>query len=130
MVDVRMCDALLRAIPDGKRVLFVGDVDQLPSVGPGAVLFDMIASEVVPVVRLTKIFRQAETSRIILAAHAVNRGELPESGERGERRVRFFHGALKERGEHGADRTRAGRDTNSQENSAWIRCVTCRCSPP
>ncbi len=84
MVDVRMCDALLRAIPDGKRVLFVGDVDQLPSVGPGAVLFDMIASEVVPVVRLTKIFRQAETSRIILAAHAVNRGELPESGERGE----------------------------------------------
>lgn len=84
MVDVRLADSLLRAIPDGKRLVLVGDVDQLPSVGPGNVLFDVIASGIVPVVRLTRIFRQGDTSRIVLAAHAINRGESPESGERGE----------------------------------------------
>ena len=84
MVDVRLADSLLRAIPDGKRLVLVGDVDQLPSVGPGNVLFDVIASQVVPVVRLTRIFRQGDASRIVLAAHAINRGEFPESGERGE----------------------------------------------
>ncbi len=84
MVDVRLADSLLRAIPDGKRLVLVGDVDQLPSVGPGNVLFDVIGSEVVPVVRLTRIFRQGEASRIVVAAHSINRGETPESGERGE----------------------------------------------
>jgi len=84
MVDVRLADSLLRAIPDGKRLVLVGDVDQLPSVGPGNVLFDVIASRAVPVVRLTRIFRQGDTSRIVLAAHAINRGELPESAERGD----------------------------------------------
>lgn len=78
MVDVRLADALLRAIPDGKRLVLVGDVDQLPSVGPGNVLFDVIRSGVVPVARLTTVFRQARTSRIVLAAHAINRGEAPE----------------------------------------------------
>ena len=84
MVDVRLADSLLRAIPDGKRLVLVGDVDQLPSVGPGNVLFDLIASGTVPVVRLTRIFRQGDTSRIVLAAHSINRGELPESAERGD----------------------------------------------
>jgi exodeoxyribonuclease V alpha subunit len=84
MVDVRLADALLRAIPDGKRLVLVGDVDQLPSVGPGNVLFDVIRSGVVPVARLTTVFRQARTSRIVLAAHAINRGEAPEELAAGE----------------------------------------------
>ncbi len=84
MVDVRLADALLRAVPDGRRLVLLGDVDQLPSVGPGAVLYDVIASGVVPVVRLTQIFRQSATSKIVLAAHAINQGEAPESAKRGE----------------------------------------------
>ncbi len=84
MVDVRLGDALLRAVPDGRRLVLLGDVDQLPSVGPGAVLYDVIASGVVPVVRLTQIFRQSAASKIVLAAHAINHGELPESAKRGE----------------------------------------------
>lgn len=77
MVDIRLMDCLLRAVPDGMRVIFVGDVDQLPSVGPGQVLLDMIRSEKLPVARLTEIFRQAKESRIIVAAHDVNDGRMP-----------------------------------------------------
>jgi exodeoxyribonuclease V alpha subunit len=69
---------LLRAVPDSATVVFVGDVDQLPSVGAGNVLTDMIASGRVPVVRLTEIFRQAKSSRIVVNAHRINRGRLPE----------------------------------------------------
>jgi len=71
---------LLRAVPPWASVVLVGDVDQLPSVGPGCVLADLIESGVVPVVRLTEIFRQAGQSWIVRAAHAVNHGEEPESG--------------------------------------------------
>jgi exodeoxyribonuclease V alpha subunit len=77
MVDVVLMNRLLAAVPDQAALLIVGDVDQLPSVGPGAVLSDMIDSGVVPVVRLTEIFRQAATSRIIVNAHRINRGEMP-----------------------------------------------------
>lgn len=77
MVDVFMADALLRAIKDGTRLVLVGDVDQLASVGPGSVLRDIIRSERVPCVRLTKIFRQAEESLIVQNAHRINRGEAP-----------------------------------------------------
>jgi exodeoxyribonuclease V alpha subunit len=79
MVDVVLMNALLRAVPPRACVVLVGDVDQLPSVGPGTVLADIIASGVVPVVRLTEIFRQAGQSWIVRAAHQVNQGELPES---------------------------------------------------
>ncbi len=79
MVDVVLMNQLLRAVPPWACVVLVGDVDQLPSVGPGAVLADVIASGVVPVVRLTEIFRQAGASGIVRAAHRVNQGELPES---------------------------------------------------
>jgi exodeoxyribonuclease V alpha subunit len=79
MVDVTLMNQLLRAVPAGACVVLVGDVDQLPSVGPGAVLADVIASGAVPVARLTEIFRQAGHSGIVRAAHAINRGELPES---------------------------------------------------
>jgi exodeoxyribonuclease V alpha subunit len=78
MVDVPLMRALLRALPDQAALLLVGDVDQLPSVGPGQVLADIIASEAVPVIRLTEVFRQAATSRIITNAHRINKGQMPE----------------------------------------------------
>lgn len=78
MVDVSLMHALVRAIPDDAALLVVGDVDQLPSVGPGQVLADLIESGAVPVVRLTEVFRQAAASRIITAAHAINAGRMPD----------------------------------------------------
>ena len=78
MVDVLLMQALLRAVPDHAALLIVGDIDQLPSVGPGQVLADVIASGAVPVVRLTEVFRQAAQSRIITSAHQINRGSLPD----------------------------------------------------
>ena len=83
MVDVVLMNQLLRAVPDNCAVILVGDIDQLPSVGPGAVLNDLIASEQLPVARLTEIFRQAATSQIITGAHAINRGKAPEPTEKG-----------------------------------------------
>ena len=80
MVDVPLMHALTRAIPDEAALLEVGDVDQLPSVGPGQVLADLIGSGAIPVVRLTEIFRQAAASQIITVAHSVNRGEIPDLG--------------------------------------------------
>jgi exodeoxyribonuclease V alpha subunit len=78
MVDVPLMRALLRALPDGAALLLVGDVDQLPSVGPGQVLADVIASSAVPVVRLTEVFRQAAESQIIVNAHRINQGLMPD----------------------------------------------------
>ena len=78
MVDVILMYNLLRAVPDTMRLILVGDVDQLPSVGAGNVLRDIIASGVFPVVTLTKIFRQAASSRIITNAHRINKGEFPD----------------------------------------------------
>ena len=83
MVDVVLMNQLLRAVPDNCAVILVGDIDQLPSVGPGAVLNDLIASEQLPVARLTEIFRQAATSQIITGAHAINRGKAPKPTEKG-----------------------------------------------
>jgi exodeoxyribonuclease V alpha subunit len=77
MVDVPLMRALLRALPDDAALLLVGDVDQLPLVGPGQVLADIIASNAVPVVRLTEVFRQAAESRIIVNAHRINQGVMP-----------------------------------------------------
>ena len=78
MMDILMMYYLLRAVPDGCRVVLVGDVDQLPAVGPGSVLKDIIRSETVPVVRLTEIFRQAGQSPIVHNAHRINRGKFPD----------------------------------------------------
>ena len=78
MVDILLMQALLRAVPDHAALLIVGDIDQLPSVGPGQVLADVIASGSVPVVRLTEIFRQAAQSRIITCAHRINQGSIPD----------------------------------------------------
>ena len=76
MVDVLLMQSLMKAVPDNAALLIVGDIDQLPSVGPGQVLADVIASGAVPVVRLTEVFRQAAQSRIITNAHRINRGSL------------------------------------------------------
>jgi len=78
MVDVLLMNSLLKAVPNRAALLVVGDVDQLPSVGPGQVLADMIGSGVIPVVRLTEVFRQAAASRIIVNAHRINAGEIPD----------------------------------------------------
>jgi exodeoxyribonuclease V alpha subunit len=75
MVDIFLMHSLLSAIPPGTRLVLVGDVDQLPSVGPGAVLADMLKADVFPSVRLTRIFRQAQNSDIVVNAHKINHGE-------------------------------------------------------
>jgi exodeoxyribonuclease V alpha subunit len=81
MVDVLLMHALVRAIPNHAGFILGGDVDQLPSVGPGTVLCDLIESGVVPVVLLTEVFRQAANSRIITTAHGICRGQMPDMRE-------------------------------------------------
>lgn len=81
MLDVVLTNQLLRAIPSSAAVIIVGDVDQLPSVGAGAVLYDCIDSGILPVVRLTEIFRQAASSQIIVNAHRINAGQFPISSD-------------------------------------------------
>ena len=76
MIDIALLAALLDAVPDRSRVLFVGDADQLPSVGAGAVLADLGLVAAIPTVRLAEVFRQSSASRIVRAAHAINRGEF------------------------------------------------------
>ena len=76
MIDVPLVHALLKAVPAQAALLVVGDIDQLPSVGPGQVLADLIGSGVIPVVRLTEVFRQAAQSQIVTMAHRINKGEL------------------------------------------------------
>jgi exodeoxyribonuclease V alpha subunit len=78
MVDILMMNNLLKAVPKTSGLIMVGDVDQLPSVGPGSVLANIIDSEVIPTIRLTEIFRQAQTSQIILNAHKINQGNFPK----------------------------------------------------
>ena len=84
MVDLPLFAQLLKAVPPGCRLILVGDVDQLPSVGPGNVLRDLIRSGALQTASLTEIFRQASESRIVVNAHRVNSGRLPQGGEPGE----------------------------------------------
>lgn len=78
MIDIILMNNLMKAIPLGMRLVFVGDIDQLPSVGAGNVLRDIIDSQKIPIIRLTRIFRQAQSSRIVMSAHAINRGTFPD----------------------------------------------------
>ncbi len=78
MIDTQLMNHLLKAIPSEARVIFIGDIDQLPSVGPGNVLKDLIQSERIQVTQLKKIFRQAEGSLIVTNAHRINKGEFPD----------------------------------------------------
>ncbi len=107
MVDVMLMYNLLKALPDQMTLILVGDTDQLPSVGAGNVLKDIIASGRIPVVRLTRIFRQAEGSRIIMNAHRINRGE-----------------AIDMRGGKDADFFFASRDTNEEVVETLVRYCT------
>ncbi len=90
MVDIELARSLLAALPDAGRLVLVGDVDQLPSVGPGAFLHDVIESRVVPTVRLNRIFRQSEASSIVFNAHAILNGEEPKSDAAEAERPEFF----------------------------------------
>jgi len=90
MVDIVLMKALLEAVPDGAGLLLVGDVDQLPSVGPGSVLADIIASQCITTARLTEIFRQAASSRIIVNAHRINHGEMPLDADPGDTHCDFY----------------------------------------
>ena len=83
MIDLPLMKSLLRAIQPGTRLLLVGDADQLPSVGPGNVLGDILESGMVPCARLTDIYRQSEQSRIVLNAHLINQGQMPLLNEKG-----------------------------------------------
>ncbi len=98
MVDLLLMRSLLRAIEPGTRLILVGDADQLPSVGAGNVLEDILQSGVVPACRLTDIFRQGETSRIVVNAHRINHGEMPLLNEKGtdfffERKLAMYDAA-------------------------------------
>lgn len=79
MIDIILMYNLMKAIPEHMRLVLVGDIDQLPSVGAGNVLRDIIDSDKIPVVRLTRIFRQAQSSRIVMSAHAINQGRYPDT---------------------------------------------------
>jgi exodeoxyribonuclease V alpha subunit len=90
MIDVLLMNRLLKSVPLGATIALVGDVNQLPSVGPGNVLKDIIYSEVVPVIELDQIFRQAAESRIITNAHAINQGRLPYIESERDRLTDFY----------------------------------------
>src|SRR3954467_10295189 len=90
MVDVMLMQSLMKAVPEKAALLIVGDIDQLPSVGPGQVLADVISSGPVPVVRLTEVFRQAAQSRIITTAHRINQGSIPDLGPPGAESDFYF----------------------------------------
>ena len=90
MVDVLLMQALMKAVPDKAAILIVGDIDQLPSVGPGQILADVISSGAVPVVRLTEVFRQAAQSRIIISAHRINQGSIPDLRQPGTESDFYF----------------------------------------
>src|SRR5262249_21694694 len=90
MVDVPLMASLVRAMPPRSALLLVGDADQLPSVGPGQVLADIIASEAVAVARLSEIFRQAAQSRIVVNAHRINRGQMPGTDAATDESLDFY----------------------------------------
>ena len=91
MIDIFLAHAFLKAVPLNAHVVFIGDIDQLPSVGAGNFLHDLIASGIVPTVKLVQIFRQAQDSLIIVNAHRVNKGEFPTThGHRGKKDFVFI----------------------------------------
>ena len=113
MVDIVLLAALLDAVPDRSRLLFVGDADQLPSVGAGAVLADLALVAAIPTVRLAEVFRQSAASRIVRAAHAINRGE-------------FDPAAVTAGGGHGADFYFIARREPEQVGDTLEQVVTSR----
>jgi len=90
MIDLPLFHKLIQALPEHAHLLLVGDIDQLPSIGPGSVLTDIIRSNVVPVVRLTEIFRQSASSRITANAHSIRAGQMPQLQETAKESDFFF----------------------------------------
>ena len=90
MVDAQLFSSLVAAVRPAAQLILVGDIDQLPSVGPGSVLSDVIASDAATVIRLTEIFRQAQASKIVVSAHAINHGEVPELDAPGGATADFY----------------------------------------
>ncbi|HZT96858.1 MAG TPA: ATP-dependent RecD-like DNA helicase [Chloroflexota bacterium] len=97
MIDIALFYSLLRALPDDSHLVLVGDADQLPAVGPGNVLQDLLDSETVPSIRLDQLFRQAENSQITVAAHAIRHGQLPSPGGPGDLYLIRVDGEIKAR---------------------------------
>ena len=118
--------ALLRAVPDQAALVIVGDIDQLPSVGPGQVLADIIGSGAIPVVRLTEVFRQAAASRIIVNAHRINQGLMPDLARPAGDSDFYF--APADDPETAVSRILELVKTHSQAASASIPSATSRCS--
>ena len=109
MVDVVLMNSLLKAVAVHTAVLFVGDVDQLPPVGPGQALADIIASGAVPVTKLTEVFRQAALSQIVQSAHRINSGQMPDlSATRDATDFYFVESVRAGHCHHAAHRTRQG----------------------
>ena len=108
MIDVMLMYSLLRAVPDSMTLILVGDVDQLPSVSAGNVLRDIIASDCFPVIRLTRIFRQAQASRIVMNAHRINAGRMPDLSN-GRNTDFFFMDVEKEMQANGLDTSEAAK---------------------
>ena len=125
MMDVVLMNQLLKAIPDEAGLLVVGDVDQLPSVGPGAVLADLIDSNRIPTVRLTEIFRQAQTSQIIVNANKINQGKLPERTTNGK--TSDFYYIAAETPEEIFDKLIQVVTERIPQKSVFIRSVISRC---
>jgi ATP-dependent exoDNAse (exonuclease V) alpha subunit len=124
MVEVVLMNSLLKAVADHTAVLFVGDIDQLPPVGPG--LADIIASGAVPVVRLTEVFRQAALSQIVQSAHRINSGQMPDLSAPGDA-TDFY--SLRHPGRTLPSRGSLSSSRNvSPVASASIPCATSRCS--
>lgn len=90
MLDIRLANALIQAVSTGSQIIFIGDVDQLPSVGPGNVLRDLIASNSVPFTKLDEVFRQAATSQIVSIAHDINTGQKPVFSDQADCDCRFI----------------------------------------
>ena len=124
MVDVPLMHALLKAVPPRAALLLVGDVDQLPSVGPGQVLADLIASGAVPVVRLSEVFRQAARSRIVTNAHRINRGSCPSLGRIRPAASTWSAAGTRRTGRPSCWRSWPGA---SRPGSGSTRSGTCRC---
>lgn len=96
MIDILLMNSLLRAVPLGMRIILIGDTDQLPSVGAGNVLNDIIHSHVFNVIRLKTVFRQAQTSNIIMGAHAINAGRMPDTSNGNQSDLFFIETAQNE----------------------------------
>ena len=125
MVDVLLMRSLLRAVPDAAALLIVGDVDQLPSVGPGQVLADIIACKVIPVVRLTEVFRQAAGSRVITNAHRIKAAECPNSATTG--RCPTSTSSMWRNPRRGSKRLSRSSGTAFPRHSDWTRSAMFRC---